>query len=41
LNDRFANRNPTFASANLNDRDGSILVVQVDLQAPHWMTASG
>jgi hypothetical protein len=35
LNVSFAIRKQTFASANVNDRFGSILVVQVGLQAPH------
>jgi len=30
-----------FAPRIMNGRIGSILVVQVGLQAPHWMTASG
>jgi hypothetical protein len=37
----FAIRKRTLATVNFNDRCGSILVVQVGLQAPHWMTGSG
>jgi hypothetical protein len=35
-NVRFAIRKRTFASVNLNDRCGSIPVIQCGLQASHW-----
>jgi hypothetical protein len=37
----FEIRKPTFTLTTMNDWVGSILVVQVGLQAPHWMTGSG
>jgi hypothetical protein len=38
MDGRFATRKPTFATASLNDRKGSIPVIRCGLQAYHWKT---